>query len=62
MIGFEKDFSKIKITAQKQLFPVDIEITLRKDQGKSIKVNGMSISRTSDLLENLYIVIFLPKI
>ena len=61
MIGFEKDFSKIKITAQKQLFPVDVEITLRKDQGKSIKVNGMSISRTSDLLENLYIVIFSPE-
>lgn len=61
MIRFEKDFSKIKITAQKQLFPVDVEITLRKDQGKSIKVNGMSISRTSDLLENLYIVIFSPE-
>ena len=58
MIRFEKDFSKIKVTAQKQLFPVDVEITLRKDQGKSIKVNGMNISRTSDLLENLYIVIF----
>ena len=61
MIGFEKDFSKIKVTAQKKLFPVDIEITLRKDQGKSIKVNGMNISRTSDLLENLYIVIFSPE-
>lgn len=61
MIRFEKDFSKIKVTAQKQLFPVDVEITLRKDQGKSIKVNGMSISRTSDLLENLYIVIFSPE-
>ena len=61
MIGFEKDFSKIKVTAQKQLFPVDVEITLRKDQGKSIKVNGMNISRTSDLLENLYIVIFSPE-
>ena len=61
MIRFEKDFSKIKVTAQKKLFPVDVEITLRKDQGKSIKVNGMNISRTSDLLENLYIVIFSPE-
>lgn len=61
MIGFEKDFAKVKVTAQKNLFPTDIEITLRKDQGKAIKVDGVNISKASDLLENLYIVIFSPE-
>lgn len=61
LIGFEKDFTKIKLTAQKQLFPTAIEIIIKKDQGKSIKIDGMSISKASDLLDNLYIVIFSPE-
>ena len=32
MIGFEKRFLKDKSYCSKKLFPVDIEITLRKDQ------------------------------
>lgn len=61
MIGFEKDFAKIKLTAQKQLFPTDVEVNIRKDHGKSIKIDGISISKTSELLDNLYIVIFSPE-
>ncbi len=61
MIGFEKNFAKVKLTAQKQLFPVDIEITIKKDHGKSIKLDGINISKTSELLDNLYMVIFSPE-
>jgi len=61
MIMFDKDFCKINIKAEKELFPVEVEILLKKDQGKFIKVDGVNISKTSDLLENIYIVIFSPE-
>lgn len=61
MIMFNKEFCKIKINAQKEYFPVEIEILLKKDQGKNIKVDGFNINKTSDLLENVYIVIFSPE-
>lgn len=61
MIGFGRDFCKIKVTAQKNLFLTDVEIMIRNDRGKSIKVDGVNISKTSDLLENIYIVIFSPE-
>ncbi len=61
MIGFNKDFCKIKVIAEKEYSPVDVEITIKKDQGKFIKVDGVNIQRTSDLLENIYIVIFSPE-
>ena len=61
MIMFDKDFCKINIKAEKELFPIEVEILLKKDQGKFIKVDGVNISKTSDLLENIYIVIFSPE-
>ncbi len=61
MIGFGRDFCKIKVTAQKNLFLTDVEIIIRNDRGKSVKVDGVNISKTSDLLENIYIVIFSPE-
>ena len=61
LIKFNEDFCKIKIKAEKELFPVEVEILIKKDQGKFIKVDGVNISKTSDLLENIYIVIFSPE-
>ena len=61
MIKFDKDFCKIKVKAQKEYFPIEVEILLKKDQGKNIKVDGVNITKTSDLLENIYIVIFSPE-
>ncbi len=61
MICFGRDFCKIKVTAQKNLFLTDVEIMIRNDRGKSVKVDGVNISKTSDLLENIYIVIFSPE-
>lgn len=61
MIGFGKDFCRIKVEAQKNLFLSDVEITISKQKGKSIRMDGVNIHRTSDLLENIYIVIFSPE-
>lgn len=61
MIMFNKEFCRIKVKAQKELFPLEVDILLKKDQGKNIKVDGISVTKTSDLLENIYIVIFSPE-
>ena len=61
MIGFDKDFCKVKVKGEKELFPVEVDITLKKDLGKAIKINGVNITKSSELLENIYIVIFSPE-
>lgn len=61
MIGFDKDFFKIRVVAEKELFPTEVEILMKRDAGKFIKVDGVNISKTSELLENIYIVIFSPE-
>lgn len=38
-----------------------MEITISREKGKSIKMDGVNIHKTSDLLENIYIVIFSPE-
>lgn len=61
MISFDKDFCKIKTVAQKEFSDTEVEIILKKDSGKFIKVDGINAARTSDLLDNIYIVIFSPE-
>ena len=61
MISFDKDFFKVKVKGQRELFPVEIDITLKKDSGKFIKVDGVNINKTSELMEKIYIVIFSPE-
>lgn len=61
LIGFDKEFCKVKVKGEKELFPVEVEITLKRDLGKAIKINGVNISKSSELLENIYIVIFSPE-
>lgn len=61
MIGFEKDFCKIKTVAKKNFSETEVEIILKRDSGKFIKVDGINVARTSDLLDNIYIVIFSPE-
>lgn len=61
MIKFEEDFCKIKTFAQKSFSETEVEIIIKKDAGKFIKVDGINISKTSDILDNIYIVIFSPE-
>ncbi|MBQ4466986.1 MAG: DNA replication/repair protein RecF [Firmicutes bacterium] len=60
MIRFGQDMSKVKMSFNKDRGDVDIEILLSKDHKKSIKVDGVRIKKTSQLLDNVYIVIFSP--
>ncbi|MGI6733498.1 MAG: DNA replication/repair protein RecF [Anaerovoracaceae bacterium] len=60
MIGFGGDFSCVKSIYMKEGRERSIEIILSKE-GKSIQIDGCRARKSSDLLENAYIVSFTPE-
>lgn len=60
MIGFDREFCRVKSTSVKDGRELEIEITIGKE-GKSAKINGMKIAKNIDLLENVYMVVFSPE-
>ena len=60
MIGFGEDFANAKCTYIKEGQERNIEIILSK-AGKSIIIDGWRAKKSSDLLENVYIVAFTPE-
>ena len=61
LVHFQKDMARIKVNAEKSYFDTSVEITIKKDAKKSIKKDGTIIKKTSELLENILIVIFSPE-
>lgn len=61
LVRFAADFAKLKVSAEKEIYDTSVEIIIKKDSKKSIKKDGVIVKRTSDLLENIYIVIFSPE-
>ena len=60
LIRFGKDSSKIDILYEKNNRENEIEIVLNKSEKKIVKINGIKINKSSELLGNLNIVIFSP--
>jgi DNA replication and repair protein RecF len=64
MIGFNKEFSRATATVcddqGESSEETEIEICYKKE-GKIIKVDGLKLSRSMDLLEKVYVVIFSPE-
>jgi len=60
MIGFGHDFCRAKTLSAKDDRDVEIEITY-KTEGKLIKIDGVRAPKTSDLLEQVYAVVFSPE-
>ena len=56
LVCFDADFAKVKVSASKELFDTSVDITIKKDSKKSIKKDGVIIKRTSDLLDNIFIL------
>ena len=61
LVNFQKEMARIKVNAEKAYFDTSVEITIKKDSKKSIKKDGTTIKKTSELLENILIVIFSPE-
>ena len=60
MIGFGYDFCRAKTISVKDDRDVEIEINYKKE-GKLIKIDGVRAPKTSDLLEQVYAVVFSPE-
>lgn len=61
MILFGEEFGRVKVNAQKDYYDTSVELIFSKDSKKSAKVDGVKIKKSSQLLENIYIVIFSPE-
>lgn len=61
LVNFNQEAGKVKVDAEKSCFDTTVDITIKKDSKKSIKKDGSTIKKTSELLENILIVIFSPE-
>jgi len=61
LIQFHQEFCKVKLSAVKEDQEVTVEIAVNQDGKKGIKINGVKIKKTSELLEHIYISIFSPE-
>ncbi len=60
MIRFGQDSAKVDLVFSKNTGDTEIEIMFFSDRKKSIKMDGIRLKKTSQLLDNVYIVIFSP--
>ncbi|MCQ2550943.1 MAG: DNA replication/repair protein RecF [Clostridia bacterium] len=61
LINFYSDTSKVKVTCVKEDDEINLELILKKDLKKSAKLNGVKLKKASEILDNIYIVIFSPE-
>lgn len=61
MIRFGSEFGKVYVETLKDDFEGSVEIVIDKASKKFVKVDGVKIKKTSQLLKNIYIVIFSPE-
>ena len=61
MIRFGSEFGKVYVETLKDDFDGSVEIVIDKNSRKFVKVDGVKIKKTSELLKNVYIVIFSPE-
>lgn len=60
MIRFGSDFFRVKVTAVKEEELI-VELAVNRDGKKGIKIDEIKARKMSELLENIYIVIFSPE-
>lgn len=60
LIFFESDFAKIKVEFEKNHLEKKIEFELKKSEKKKVTLNGIKITKNSELLGNMNLVLFSP--
>ncbi len=61
MIGFDKSSAKVFVETDKDGYEGSVEIVINQDSKKFVKVDGVKIRKYSELLKNVYSVIFSPE-
>ena len=60
LIKWGESHSNIKITVKKEFFEEEIEIFLRNDNKKAVKINSIAIKKIGDLIGEMPVVYFAP--
>lgn len=60
-IKLSESYTKIELLYADSFRDNTIEITILKDRKKQIKINGVNITKLSELLSKLYVVLFFPE-
>ena len=61
MIGFNKEFARVQAEFYKDGYDTSVEIIIDRSGKKFVKLDGVKIKKSSQLLKNVYIVIFSPE-
>ena len=61
MIGFNKEFARVQAEFYKDGYETSVEIIIDRSGKKFVKLDGVKIKKASQLLKNVYIVIFSPE-
>jgi len=61
LININNDMAYVKVEGIKRHSDVSVEFRLWNNKKKQIKTNGISLTKLSELLGNIYIVIFSPE-
>ena len=61
VIMFGRDEALIKVNAEKKFSGTEVEIRIKGASKKSVKKDGIPLKKSSELLENIMIVIFSPE-
>lgn len=61
MIKFGEESAKIKVITNRDDEEENVELIIGSDQKKYVKVNGVKIKKTAELLNNILVVIFSPE-
>lgn len=61
VIGFGKDFARVYCEISRNDMDGSVEIIIDRAGKKFVKLDGVKIKRASELLKNVYIVIFSPE-
>lgn len=61
LLKFGEETATIKVSAEKNIIDTKVEISINKQHKKSIKKDGNIVRKTSELIDNIIIVIFSPE-
>lgn len=61
LININSEMAYVKVEGKKRYSEVSIELRLWNSKKKEIKTNGISLTKLSELLGNIFIVIFSPE-
>ncbi|QZY55049.1 DNA replication/repair protein RecF [Crassaminicella profunda] len=61
LIKFDKDQAYIKVEAKKRYTDTMVELKLEEGKKKQIKLNRITLSKNSEILNNVYVVVFSPE-